>query len=144
MTLFSEEIPDGKTLFKCCPPIREDENRQKLWQALKAGDIDFIVSDHSPCTPELKKIDSGDLESAWGGISALQFGLPLIWTEAKQRGFTLSDISHLMSTATAKFVGLDDKKNHRSASNIPLCSNKALTIRGHCSRGPSPRTQVWT
>jgi allantoinase len=110
LTLFSEEIPDGKTLFKCCPPIREDENRQKLWQALKAGDIDFIVSDHSPCTPELKKIDSGDLENAWGGISALQFGLPLIWTEAKQRGFTLSDISHLMSTATAEFVGLDDKK----------------------------------
>jgi allantoinase len=68
------------------------------------------VSDHSPCTPELKKIDSGDLENAWGGISALQFGLPLIWTEAKQRGFTLSDISHLMSTATAEFVGLHDKK----------------------------------
>ena len=110
LTLFSETIPDGKTLFKCCPPIREDENRQKLWQALKEGDIDFIVSDHSPCTPELKKIDSGDLEHAWGGISALQFGLPLIWTEAKQRGFSLRDISYLMSTATAKFVGLNDKK----------------------------------
>ncbi len=110
LTLFSETIPDGKTLFKCCPPIREDENRQKLWQALKEGDIDFIVSDHSPCTPELKKIESGDLEHAWGGISALQFGLPLIWTEAKQRGFSLRDISYLMSTATAKFVGLNDKK----------------------------------
>jgi allantoinase len=112
LTLFSENIPDGKTLFKCCPPIREDENRQQLWQALKSGDIDFIVSDHSPCTPELKKIDSGDLEHAWGGISALQFGLPLIWTEAKQRGFSLQAISYLMSTATAKFVGLDDKKGN--------------------------------
>lgn len=107
LTLFSETIPDGKTLFKCCPPIREDENRQKLWQALRAGIINFIVSDHSPCTPQLKKIDSGDLEHAWGGISALQFGLPLIWTEARERGFTLAEISYLMSTATAEFVGLE-------------------------------------
>lgn len=110
LTLFSEAIPDGKTLYKCCPPIREDENRQKLWQALKSGEINFIVSDHSPCTPQLKKIDSGDLEHAWGGISALQFGLPLIWTEARQRGFSLEQVSYLMSTATAEFVGLAAKK----------------------------------
>ena len=106
LTLFAEAIPNGKTLFKCCPPIREDHNRAQLWQALKEGVIDFIVSDHSPCTPELKHIDSGDIEKAWGGISALQFGLPLIWTEARERGFSLAQISHLMAGATAEFAGL--------------------------------------
>ena len=106
LTLWSEAIPDGKTLFKCCPPIRENANRELLWQAVKDGPIGFIVSDHSPCTPQLKRIDSGDLEKAWGGISALQFSLPLIWTEARERGFTLAEISRLMSLQTAKFAGL--------------------------------------
>lgn len=106
LTLFAESIPNGKTLFKCCPPIREDANRELLWQAVKDGRISFIVSDHSPCTPQLKYIDSGDIEKAWGGISALQFGLPLIWTEARQRGFSLVEINRLMSYQTAKFAGL--------------------------------------
>ena len=107
---FAENIPDGKTLFKCCPPIREDANREVLWDAVKTGLIDFIVSDHSPCTPTLKHIDSGDLENAWGGISALQFGLPLIWTEAKQRGLDLTDLANLMAEKTADFAGLGDTK----------------------------------
>lgn len=110
LTISSESIPDGKTLFKCCPPIRENENREHLWQAVKDGRLDFIVSDHSPCTPELKHIETGDIEKAWGGISALQFGISLIWTEAKERGFSLVDITRLMSTETAKFAGLDSVK----------------------------------
>ncbi|QFU22709.1 allantoinase AllB [Shewanella eurypsychrophilus] len=114
LTIASENIPDGKTLFKCCPPIRENSNREHLWQAISDGRLDFIVSDHSPCTPELKHIDSGDIEKAWGGISALQFGLPLIWTEAKERGFTLVDLTRLMSSETAKFAGLDSIKGQIS------------------------------
>lgn len=114
LTIASENIPDGKTLFKCCPPIRENRNREQLWQAVKDGRISFIVSDHSPCTPQLKHIDSGDIEKAWGGISALQFGLPLIWTEAKNRGFTLIDLARLMSYETAKFAGLDKIKGQIS------------------------------
>ena len=110
LTIASENIPDGKTLFKCCPPIRENENREHLWQAISDGRLSFIVSDHSPCTPELKHIDTGDIEKAWGGISALQFGISLIWTEAKERGFSLVDITRLMSTETAKFAGLDSIK----------------------------------
>lgn len=110
LTIAAENIPDGKTLFKCCPPIRENKNREHLWQAVTDGRLDFIVSDHSPCTPELKHMDTGDIEKAWGGISALQFGISLIWTEAKARGFSLVDIARLMSTATAKFAGLDSVK----------------------------------
>ncbi|MCW8832009.1 MAG: allantoinase AllB [Colwellia sp.] len=114
LTIASENIPDGKTLFKCCPPIRENQNREHLWQAITDGRLDFIVSDHSPCTPELKHIDTGDIEKAWGGISALQFGLPLIWTEAKDRGFSLVEIARLMSTETAKFAGLNTIKGQIS------------------------------
>ena len=117
LTIASENIPDGKTLFKCCPPIRENKNREHLWQAVTDGRLDFIVSDHSPCTPELKHIDTGDIEKAWGGISALQFGISLIWTEAKERGFSLVDIARLMSTETAKFAGLDTIKGAIKVGN---------------------------
>ena len=106
LTLFSESIPDGKTLFKCCPPIREDANRQELWQGLADGTIEFIVSDHSPCTPQLKHIDSGDIEHAWGGISSLQFGFSIIWTEAQQRGYSVEQVIDWMATRPAKFAGL--------------------------------------
>jgi len=110
LSLFAESIPDGKTLFKCCPPIREDANRQQLWQGLADGTIEFIVSDHSPCTPQLKHIDSGDIEKAWGGISSLQFGLSIIWTEAKARGYSLEQVIDWMATRPARFAGLGHKK----------------------------------
>ena len=110
LTLFAEACPDGKTLYKCCPPIREDENRTALWQGLAQGAIEFVVSDHSPCTPQLKHLDSGDLEKAWGGISSLQFGLPLIWTEARERGFSLVEVVDWMATRPALFAGMQGRK----------------------------------
>ena len=106
LTFASEEIPDGDTRFKCAPPIRERENSEKLWQALKDGTIDFVVSDHSPCTPELKLMKEGDFNKAWGGIASLQFGLPAVWTFAKQRGHKLEEVVAWMSQKTAKFAGL--------------------------------------
>ena len=83
----AEEIPDGATEFKCCPPIRERENREQLWDALRDGTIDFVVSDHSPCPPDMKLPDEGDFMNAWGGISSLQLRLPIIWTEAMRARF---------------------------------------------------------
>ncbi len=85
LTFAAEEIPDGDTRFKCAPPIREKENSELLWKALKDGTIDFVVSDHSPCTPELKLMKEGDFDKAWGGIASLQFGLPAVWTFAKEK-----------------------------------------------------------
>lgn len=105
----AEEIPNATTLFKCAPPIRERENNQKLWDALKTGTIDFIVTDHSPATPELKKIESGNLKEAWGGIASIQFSLPVVWTKAKEQGFTVSEMAQFMSTAVAKFIGQKKK-----------------------------------
>ncbi len=110
LTLTAETIPDGATLYKCCPPIREAHNRDLLWQGLRDGTIDCIVSDHSPCTPELKALDRGDLGDAWGGISALQFGLALCWTEGSRRGFSLADFARLMAQRPAQIAGLDERK----------------------------------
>lgn len=110
LCLAAERIPDGATTFKCAPPIRGDANREALWQALRAGDIDFVISDHSPCTPGLKHLDDGDFGRAWGGISSLSLGLANVWTEANARGFSLEDLSRLMSTAPAEFAGLATRK----------------------------------
>ena len=110
LTLYAEACPDGKTLYKCCPPIRENANRDLLWQGLEDGEIAFVVSDHSPCTPALKHLDSGDLEKAWGGISSLQFGLSLIWSEARARGIDLAVVSDWMAARPAQFAGLGHRK----------------------------------
>lgn len=106
LTLTAEEVPDGATEFKCCPPIREAANQDALWQGLADGTIDCVVSDHSPCTTDLK---TPDFASAWGGISSLQLGLPAIWTEARRRGHTLDDVVRWMSAAPAELAGLDRK-----------------------------------
>lgn len=110
LTLCAESIPDGDPRYKCAPPIREAENRERLWRGLDQGVIDFIVSDHSPCTPSLKLLESGDVKNAWGGIAGLQFGLPLVWTEARERGFGPDRVAAWMSERTAAFVGLEATK----------------------------------
>ncbi|MFF8101519.1 allantoinase AllB [Streptomyces sp. NPDC016640] len=107
LTLTAEEVPDGASEFKCCPPIREAANRDLLWEALADGTVDCVVTDHSPSTADLK---TGDFATAWGGISGLQLSLPAVWTEARGRGHGLEDVVRWMSTRTAALVGLDGRK----------------------------------
>jgi allantoinase len=109
LTLTAEEVPDGATQFKCCPPIRDAANRDALWAGLVEGLIACVVSDHSPCTPELKRPDTGDFGAAWGGISSLQLGLSIVYTEALARGFELSDVVRWMARRPADLVGLTHK-----------------------------------
>ena len=106
----AEEIRDAATEFKCCPPIRERENREQLWDALRDGTIDMVVSDHSPCPPEMKLCEQGDFMKAWGGISSMQLRLPVMWTEAKQRGFTINQLTEWLCAAPARQVGLHQRK----------------------------------
>lgn len=106
----SEDIPDSDTRFKCAPPIREKANKEQLWDALENGRIDFVASDHSPAPPALKHLKTGDLAKAWGGISGLQFLLPLVWTAAKKRGIGLENIANWLSARPAEFIGFHQKK----------------------------------
>ena len=106
----SEQIPDGATWFKCAPPIRDKANRDRLWKALDDGLISMVVSDHSPCTPDLKRMDTGDFMSAWGGIAGLQFSLSAVFTEARARGIGIDRVAHWMSAAPAKHAGIAGKK----------------------------------
>ncbi|MGP6178358.1 allantoinase AllB [Microbacterium sp. A196] len=109
LTLAAEDIPAGATAYKCCPPIREDDNRDELWHGLLDGTIDYVVSDHSPSTPEMKYAGDGDFSVAWGGIASLQLGLPLMWTEGRRRGVRLARIVELMSSSPADRIGLAGK-----------------------------------
>jgi allantoinase len=109
LTLEAEQIPDGATQFKCCPPIRDHANRDALWGGLADGTIRTVVTDHSPCTPDLKRFDSGDFGDAWGGIAGLQLGLAAVWTEARRRGHDLPDVVGWMAEGPADQVGLSDR-----------------------------------
>ena len=93
LTFASELIPDGATEYKCCPPLREEDNRRALWEGLKDGTIDHIASDHSPCTIDLKCKDTGDFGRAWGGIASVQLGLPAVWSAGEELGIDLGDIA---------------------------------------------------
>jgi allantoinase len=106
LTLTAEQVPDGATEFKCCPPIREAANQEALWAGLADGTIDCVVSDHSPCTADLKVPDFG---AAWGGISSLQLGLPVLWTAARRRGPPLPEVARWLATAPAALAGLGRK-----------------------------------
>jgi allantoinase len=111
----AEEIPDGQTLLKCAPPIRERENRERLWQALRNQLIDTIVSDHSPAPFAVKCFETGDLQKAWGGVASLQLGLSAIWTAARGRGFSLVDVVRWMSQHPAQLIGLGRRKGALAA-----------------------------
>jgi allantoinase len=121
LTFDAETIRDGATEFKCCPPIREADNRELLWQGLADGVIDFVVSDHSPCTPELKRFDTGDFGVAWGGIASLQLGLPAVWTAARARGHALVDVVRWMAEGPADAVGLRRKGRIALGGDADLC-----------------------
>ena len=114
LALAAEDIPDGATQFKCCPPVRERANRERLWQALADGIIGCVVSDHSPCPPALKLQDRGDKNrgdfgAAWGGISSVQLALPVVWTQARQRGLALDDVVRWMASGPADLAGVAGK-----------------------------------
>jgi allantoinase len=115
LTFAAEDIPDGATTFKCAPPIRDGARRELLWEALRNGSLDMVVSDHSPCPPVMKQLDSGDFLAAWGGIASLQVTLAAVWTGAHQRGCDLNDVVRWMCAAPAELAGLESRKGRIAA-----------------------------
>jgi allantoinase len=113
--LVAENIADGATLSKCAPPVRRRENCETLWQGLKEGVIDLVATDHSPCPPAMKGLEEGNFKTAWGGISSLSVALPVMWTEASLRGFTLMDLVHWMAEGPARLAGCNRRKGRLAA-----------------------------
>jgi allantoinase len=109
LTFDAEEVGNGRTEFKCAPPIREKDNREKLWAALGDGTIDFIATDHSPCPPAMKSLETGDFLSAWGGIASLELSLPAVWTAASSRGYAVPRLAEWLCSGPARLAGLERK-----------------------------------
>ena len=129
----AEDVPDGATEYKCAPPIRSRADREALWQALADGTIDQVVSDHSPCPPELKGRERGDFMAAWGGIASLQLGLPVVWTGMRERGVPFEQLAQWMGAAPARLVGLDHRKGAiapgRDADFVVWSPEQEFTVR---------------
>jgi allantoinase len=117
LALTDGDVPEGGTEFKCCPPIRDAGNRDRLWQGLADGLIGCVVSDHSPCVPELKK---GGFDVAWGGISSLELTLPVVWSAARARGHGLGDVVRWMAAGPAELTGLTAKGRIAAGADADL------------------------
>jgi allantoinase len=127
----SEEIADAKCEFKCAPPIREKENNERLWQALKDGTIDFVATDHSPAPPEIKHLVTGDLVKAWGGISSIQFALPVLWTAAKKHGCAIEDVAKWLCANPASLIRCGTKGKIKKGADADLIiwnENRVFTV----------------
>lgn len=118
LTFSADEVPDGATAFKVCPPIREPADREWLWRGLNSGAVDLVVSDHSP-SPAAGT--GRDFLSAPGGISSLQLGLPVMWTAARRRGVPLSRLVTWMSTNPARLAGLGRKGEIAVGRDADFC-----------------------
>ncbi|HAM27904.1 MAG TPA: allantoinase AllB [Microbacteriaceae bacterium] len=141
LSFASELIPDAATQFKCCPPIRSSANRDALWQALLDGDIDIVVTDHSPSTAALKFAHGGDFGLAWGGIAGLQVGLAAVWTEASARGIPLESVLGWMSTGPADLVGLPSKGRiavGAAADLVVFAPNERFTVHAEALQHKNP------
>jgi len=128
----AEEIADGATLLKCAPPIRSKENQRGLWRGLHDRTIDMVVTDHSPCPPEMKRADSGRFDQAWGGIASLSLALSIIHTDSTRRGDTLDDIARWMSSAPAALASIAHNAGalqpNRDASFIIFDTEAEFTV----------------
>ena len=120
LTFDAEDVGDGRTEFKCAPPIREKDNREKLWAALGDGTIDFIATDHSPCPPAMKLLETGDFLRAWGGIASLELSLPAVWTEASSRGYAVPRLAEWLCSGPARLAGLEGGKGLLRWATTPI------------------------
>ena len=138
LTLRAEDVPDGGTQFKCCPPIRDGANQDLLWEAVLDGTFDAIVSDHSPATVDVKRVGDGDFGLSWGGIAGLQLGFAVVWTEARRRGLPLEAILPLFTTGPARVAGLRRGRHRAGRAGPPGRVRAAAGTRG---RRADPRAQ---
>jgi allantoinase len=143
LALHAEAIADGRTEFKCCPPVREAANADRLWVGLADGVIDFVASDHSPCPTELKRLDVGDFGRAWGGISSVQLSLPVVWTEARRRGHSLAEVLLWMADNPAGCVGLPGRGRvgvGRPADLVVFAPDESFVVDAAALRHRNPVT----
>jgi len=138
LSFTAEEIPDRATWFKCAPPIREAANQAALWEGLQRGVISMVVSDHSPCTPQLKLLERGDFEKAWGGIASLQLGLSALWTQCAERKIPVHQMVQWNTLATARLAGLHTRKGRLApgfdADLVLWDDREQFTVQGEALR----------
>ncbi len=144
LSFSADEIPDGRTEYKCAPPIRDTVEREALWQALADGTLDLIASDHSPSLPALKHREDGDFLAAWGGIASLQIALPAVWRGARARGYGLDAIARWMSAAPARLAGIAARKGAiavgRDADLVVFDADREWTVTGAALEHRHPLT----
>ncbi|AMW98958.1 allantoinase AllB [Rummeliibacillus stabekisii] len=107
LAITAEQVEEIGPRAKCQPPLRKAKDQEKLWDELMKGNINWITSDHSPCTEDLKQ---GNIFEAWGGISGVQNNVDLMFDLAvKQRGLPVNKFVDLIATHPSERFNLPNK-----------------------------------
>lgn len=118
LSLTLKDLEEKGGVAKCCPPLRDEQEVEQLWEAIANGEIDVIASDHSPAPADMKTVVDGDYFGAWGGISGAQSTLNIMLTEGHfNRQLSLEKIVELTSTNPAKLFGLYPQKGAISVNS---------------------------
>jgi allantoinase len=98
-------------LAKVNPPIRPREDVEFLWQALLAGEVDWVVSDHACCRQEMKvpRRYFGNVWMAKSGFGGTEYLLPALVSEGSRRGLGYNHMARLTSWNPARRYGLNRK-----------------------------------
>lgn len=112
MLFDAESVVRGDTRLKVAPPLRHAANRRKLWAALLDGTIQLLTSDHTPATLEER---AGSFFEAFTGIAGLQFTLAATWTEGREHGASLVNMTRWLSEQPAILGGIWRRKGSLEA-----------------------------
>ena len=106
----ARDVKKQGALLKVNPPLKSRRDIAVLWGGLKMGVVDFVASDHAPCT-RAEKEQACDIWEAKAGVPIIEHMLPILLSEGVNKGrITLMDVCRVMCEAPAKMYGLYPRK----------------------------------
>lgn len=101
--------PRISNFLKTAPPVKNETDREALWDGLKDGTLSFVVTDHAGCNPEKEK-SSENFWEVYGGIPGVEHRVPFLFSEGFLKNkLTLSQTIKLLSSNVADYFNLKNK-----------------------------------
>lgn len=127
------DLIERGSIVKTAPVVKTKDDSKKLWEMIANGDVDFIASDHAPCTYEEK--NTGSIWTDYAGMPGTELMFPYVLSEGYFGAkITLARLIELTSKNAAKRYGIDKYKGGiekgKHADFVFIDTNKTKMIKG--------------